>query len=162
MRDAWLNLCRTAGWHAQAEQLVFVSNDTCKRADLVVTAPQGIQYACDVMFTAAPNPTEAHGPHLDRMAAAKARQYHTVSWGRCHEDTVFVPLIHDALNHWMQTDTLRLLHRLVHALAQRTAPAAPKAWGAHFTQITLQAATPLMHAACLASWQMHAACGCLL
>ena len=41
-------------------------------------------------------------------------------------------------------------------------PEAPKAWGAHFTQVTLQAAAPLMHAACLAAWQMHAACGCLL
>ena len=162
LRDAWIHLCRAAGWHAQAEQLVFTGPEVCKRADLVVLTPEGTKLACDVLVTASPTPAERHGPHLEKMAAAKARQYHTVSWGKCHEDATFVALVHDAQHHWLHPDALRLLHRLLMAVARRTAPEAPQAWGAHFSHITLQYAAPLLYAACLSSWQMHAACGCLL
>ena len=162
LRDAWADLCREAGWHTQIEQLVFVSPETCKRADLVTLSPDGRKFACDVMVTASPAPAEPHAPHLHRMVTAKARQYLTVPWGKCHEDATFVPLIHDALNHWLPPDTLQFLHRAIMAVARRSAPEAPKAWGAHLTHTTLQHAAPLLHAACLASWQMHAACGCLL
>ena len=57
---------------------------------------------------------------------------------------------------------LRLLHRLVMAVARRTAPEAPQAWGFHLSQTTAQCAAPILHVACLSAWQMHAACGCLL
>ena len=115
-----------------------------------------------VMVTASPAPAEPHAQHLHRMVTAKARQYLTVPWGKCHEDATFVPLLHDALHHWMPPDTLQFLHRAIMAVARRSAPEAPKAWGAHLSHTTLQYVTPLMHVACLASWQMHAACGCLL
>ena len=162
LRDAWMQLAKTAGWHAQTEQLVFTAADICKRADIVALAPDGTKFACDVMVTASPTPCERHGPHLEKMAAAKARMYNTVSWGKCHEDATFVALVHDAHQHWLHADALRLLHRLVMAVAHRTAPEAPRAWGFHVSQTTLQCATPILHAACLAAWQMHAACGCLL
>ena len=112
LRDAWMQLARSAGWHAQTEQLVFIAADVCKRADIVTLALDGTKFACDVMVTASPTLCERHGPHLEKMAAAKARQYNTVSWGRCHEDATFVALVHDAQQHWLHPDALRLLHRL--------------------------------------------------
>ena len=54
MTDEWITLCRVVGWHAQAEPLIFTAQDVCKRTDLVALSPDGIQYACDVMFTAPP------------------------------------------------------------------------------------------------------------
>ena len=96
LRDEWIHLCCAAGWHAQPEQLVFTAPDVCKRADLVVLTPEGTKPACDALVTASPTPAERHGPHLEKMAASKARQYHTVSWGKCHEDATFVGLVHDA------------------------------------------------------------------
>ena len=102
LRDAWLTLARQAGWHAQTEQLVFTSADVCKRADLVALTPDGSKFACDVLVTAAPAPCERHGPHLEKMAAAKARLYNTVSWGRCHEDATFVALVHDAQHRYLR------------------------------------------------------------
>ena len=160
-----MHLARSAGWHAQTEQLVFTTAEVCKRADLVALAPDGAKFACDVLVTASPTPCERHGPHLEKMAAAKARQYNTVSWGRCHKDATFVALVHDAQQHWLHADALRLLHRLVMAVARRTAPEAPQApqaWGFHHSQTTAQCAAPILHVACLSAWQMHAACGCLL
>ena len=129
LRDAWMQLARSAGWHAQTEQLVFTAADTCKRADIVALAPDGSKFACDVLVTASPAPCERHGPRLEKMAAAKARQYHTVSWGKCHEDATFVALVHDAQQHWLHPDALRFLHRLVMAVARRSAPEAPRGWG---------------------------------
>ena len=41
LRDAWMQLARTAGWQAQTEQLVFTAADVCKRADLVALTPDG-------------------------------------------------------------------------------------------------------------------------
>ena len=113
LRDAWMHLAWSAAWHAQTEQLVFTAADLCKRADLVALSPEGTKIACDVLVTASPTPCERHGPHLEKMAAAKARQYNTVSWGKCHEDATFVALVHDAQHHWLHPDALRLLHRLV-------------------------------------------------
>ena len=52
IRDAWLHLCRAAGWLAQPEQLVFTGPDVCKRADLVAFTPEGTKIACDVLVTA--------------------------------------------------------------------------------------------------------------
>ena len=115
-----------------------------------------------VLVTASPAPFERHGPHLEKMAAAKARQYNTASWGRCHEDAIFVALVHDAQQHWLHPDALRPLHRLVMAVARRTAPEAPRAWGFHLSPTLLQCAAPVLHAAYLSAWQMHAACGSLL
>ena len=132
MCDSWIQLCRSAGWHAQAEQLV---SSPLTPANERTWSPLSLKAA------------ELHGIHLDKMAAAKARRYHTVSWGRCHQDALIVVFFHDAQHHWMQTDILRLLHRLAPALARRTAPEAPSAWGTHFTQVTLQAAPP--HACCV-------------
>ena len=95
--------------------------------------------------------------HLEKMAAAKARQHHMVPWGKCHEEATFVPLVHDAQQHWLHPAGLRLLHRLVMAIAKRIAPEAPQAWGTHFSQTSGQCAGPLLQAACLSAWQMHAA-----
>ena len=101
MRDAWHQIFRQAGWYSQTEQLVFTKEGACKRADVVALAPEGTKYACDVAFTATPTPAEPHGPHLERTAQAKAAQYHTVPWGRCHEDALLIPLVHDASQGWM-------------------------------------------------------------
>ena len=128
----------------------------------VVLTPDGTKLACDVVVTAFPTPAERHGPHLEKTAAAKARQYHTVPWGKCHKEATFVPLVHNAQQLWLHPAALRLLHRLVLAIAKRTAPEAPQAWGTHFFQTGGQCAVPLLQAACLSAWQMHAACGCLM
>ena len=101
-------------------------------------------------------------PHLERTAQAKAAQYHTVPWGRCHEDALLIPLVHDASQGWMPSATLRLLHKVAMAAATITAPVAPRAWGAHLARTTHQVAATLTHAACISLWQMHAACGRLL
>ena len=162
MRDVWHQLCRQAGWHAQTEQLVFTRDGTCKRADIVALSPEGAKYACDVTFTSCPTPAEPHGPHLERTETAKAALYHTVPWGKCHEDAVMIPLVHDANNRWMPAATLRLLHRIIMATATATAPTAPRAWGAHLARTTHSVSAILTHAACISLWQMHAACGCLL
>ena len=81
LRDAWIHLCRAAGWHAQLQQLIFTVPEICKRADLVVLTPDGTKLACDFLVTASPTPAERRGPHLEKMAGSKARQYQTVSWG---------------------------------------------------------------------------------
>ena len=162
VRDAWIALCRQAGWHTDAEQLVYIQADETKRADFVAHTPQGERLACDVMVTAAPTPWSEHGTHLHRSSAAKATRYGTVPWGYTHDRAQLVPLVLDAHNFWVAGDGLRLLHRLVAATARRHAPVAPLAWGAHFTATTAAAAAPLMHALVISSWQMHAACGRVL
>ena len=56
LRDVWIELCRRAGWHTDAEQLVYIAQRETKRADLVTLSPDGQRLACDVMVTAAPAP----------------------------------------------------------------------------------------------------------
>ena len=34
LRDMWIQLCRRAGWHTDAEQLVYIAPGETKRADL--------------------------------------------------------------------------------------------------------------------------------
>ena len=40
IRDAWIDVCRAAGWHTQVEQLVFINASVCKRADIVALSPK--------------------------------------------------------------------------------------------------------------------------
>ena len=63
---------------------------------------------------------------------------------------------------WLAPSALRFLHRLAATVAKQSAPDAPSAWGAHFHAVTVSLAAPLLHTACTASWQLHAACGELL
>ena len=60
LRDTWIQLCRRAGWHTDAEQLVYIAPGETKRADLVTLTLEGQRLACDVMVTAAPAP----GSHM--------------------------------------------------------------------------------------------------
>ena len=133
-----------------------------KRADLVALTPDGCRIAADVMVTAPPMATAPHGDHLSRSEAAKATRYHTTPWSRTADGCIVVPLVHDAINHWMAPSALRLLHRIAVATAKSTAPDAPTAWGSHFHSVTLSLAAPLLQTACNAAWQLHAACGQLL
>ena len=112
MRDTWIHLCRRAGWHTDAEQLVYIASGETKRADLVTLAPEGQRLACDVMVTAAPAPWQPHGPHLDVSAAAKATRYNCAAGGFTHDRAQFFPVIHDAHNHWISP----------HALDQASSP----------------------------------------
>ena len=63
LRDAWIRLCRQAGWHTDSEQLVNIGPNESKRADFVTLSPDGQRSACDVMVTASPTPWDPHGPH---------------------------------------------------------------------------------------------------
>ena len=159
LRDVWIQLCRRAGWRTDAEQLVYIAQGETKRADLVTLTPDDQRIACDVMVTAAPDPWQAHGPHLDVSAAAKATRYNCAAGGFTSDRAQFFPLIHDAHNHWISPHALRLLHRLTTAQARQTAPAAPTAWGIHFQHATADAAAMLIHEAVTSAWRMHAACG---
>ena len=161
IRDTWIQLCRKAGWHTDAEQLVTIVPSESKRADFVTLTPDGHRIACDVMVTASPTPWDAHGPHLDTSAAAKATSYRTVSEGLTHDKAKLILLIHDAHNLWLSPGALRLLHRLVQAQAKQTVPPSAMAWGRHHMTASLEAASSLLHVALLAAWTMHAACGCM-
>ena len=142
-----------------AEQLVAIAPDEGKRADFVTLTPDGQRIACDIMVTASPTPWEAHGPHLDTSAAAKATRYRTVAGGLTHDRAQLVPRIHDAHNLWLSPGALRFLHRLVQAQARQTVPSSAPSWGHHHITTALEAASSLLHAAVLAAWSMHAACG---
>ena len=141
------------------EQLVTVAPDEGKRADFVTLTPDGQRIACDIMVTASPTPWEAHGPHLDTSAAAKATRYRTVAGGLTHDRAQLVPLIHDAHNLWLSAGALRFLHRLVQAQARQTVSSSAPSWGHHHMTTALEAASSLLHAAVVAAWSMHAACG---
>ena len=161
MRDEWIRLCRRAGWHTCAEQQVRTGDADSKRADFVTRTPEGLCIAADVMVTAPPVAAAQHGDHLHRSEIAKATLYRTTPWSKLTDECTFVPLIHDAVVHWMAPSALRLLHRLIATVAKQSAPEAPSAWGAHFHDTTVSLAAPLLHTACNAAWQLHAACGAL-
>ena len=144
---------------AMIEQLVFNSPDACKRADLVTLTPEGRKFACDVVVTASPAPAEPHAQHLHRMVTAKARQYSTVPWGKCHEDATFVLLLRDALHHWMPPNTLQLLHRAVMAVARRSAPEAPNPPHAHHPRVR-GSPSCMRHVLLLGRCMLRAAASC--
>ena len=162
LRDQWVTLCRRAGWHTTAEQTVRTGETDTKRADLVALTPEGLRLAADVMITAPPVASAPHGDHLHRSELAKATAYHTTPWSRLPDGCTLVPLVHDGLVPWLAPSALRFLHRLAATVARQSAPDAPSAWGAHFHAVTVSLAAPLLHTACTASWQLHAACGELL
>ena len=162
MRDAWIRLCRNAGWHTDSKQLVTIGPDESKRADLVTLSPDGQRIACDVMVTASPTPWDSREQHLLVSAAAKATRYNTIPGGVTYDRAQLVPLIHDAHNHWMSPGALRLLHRLVLAQAKHTMVTSAQAWPGHHHLVSLDSASALMREAVIAAWSMHAACGRLL
>ena len=129
LRDTWISLCRQAGWHTDPEQDIHTREAETKRADLVSLTPDGTRMAADVMVTATPTPWESHGDHLLRSENAKASRYHASAWTATPEGTTIVPLIHDALNHWLAPSALRFLHRLAIATAHRSAPRRPDGLG---------------------------------
>ena len=110
LRNVWIQLCRRAGWHTDAEQLVFVGEGETKRADFVTITPDGQRLACDVMVTASPTPWTPHGEHLYRSAGAKATRYNTSAGGLTHDRARMHPLVHDAHNHWLSGEALSLFH----------------------------------------------------
>ena len=158
----WILLCRRAGWHADPEQIIRTGAEEFKRADFVALTPDGCRIAADVMVTTPPVPAHSHGEHLSRSEAAKATRYRTTPWSRAADGCTVVPLVHDAINHWLAPAALRFLHRIAAATAKATAPDAPTAWCSHFHQVTMSLAAPLLQTACTAAWQLHAACGRLL
>ena len=162
IRDAWISLFRKSSWQTTAEQLVYTGEGETKRADFVAHTPDGARIACDVMVTASPTPWESHDTHLQRSAAAKATRYATVPGGFTHDRAQLWPLVHDAHNFWLDRDAARLLHRLLSVQARQAAPALSDQWSAHFSLASVEASAPLMQAAVLSSWQLHAACGRLL
>ena len=97
------------------------------------------------MVTAAPSSWQAHGEHLDISAAAKATRYNCSAGGFTHDRAQFLPLIHDAHNHWISAHALWFFHRLTTAQARHSAPATFSAWGFHFHFATADAAATLMH-----------------
>ena len=157
LRDSWIALCRKAGWHVDAEQLVYIAPGETKRADFVALTPDGQRLACDIMVTASPTPWAPHGPHLHTAAAAN-----TTPGGFMHDRSQFLPLLHDAHNHWLSAEALRLLHRLTTAKARQTAPGVNAVWHAHLDTTSIEAASALMSEAILSSWRMHATCGRML
>ena len=162
LRDQWASLCRKAGWHTTTEQVVRTGETDTKRADLVTLTTDGLRLAADVMITAPPVASGPHGEHLHKSELAKANLYHTTPWSRLPDGCTMVPLIHDGLVPWIAPSALRLLHRITAAVAKQSAPETPTAWGTHFHEVTVSLAAPLLHTACTAAWQLHAACGDLL
>ena len=159
IRDVWVQLCRQAGWHVDAEQLVYVAAGETKRADFVALTPDGHRLACDVMVTADPCPWQEHGTHLATSAAAKATRYKCAAGGFTHDRAQLLPLVHDAHNHWLSAHALRLLHRLASAQARHNAPSAADAWNLHFQHASGDVAARLLHEAVVSAWRMHAATG---
>ena len=162
MRDVWVRLCWQAGWHTDPEQLVYIAAGETRRADFVTLSPQGQRYACDVMVTAAPLPWSEHGTLLGTSASANASRNNCQPGGFTHDRAQLLPLIHDAHNHWMSSQALCFLHRLVTAQARQSAPEAPQAWTYHFQLTTAEAASVLMHEVVVSAWRMHAASGRML
>ena len=135
VHDAWIALCRQAGWHTDVsnntssllrgkrieqtfwatprrpEQQVFTSPGETNRADFLGHTPAGQSIVCDVMITAAPTLWDEHGTHSNRSAAIKTTSYSTTPWGYTH-DRAKGSLFQDAHTLWLCGNTLRLLHCL--------------------------------------------------
>ena len=116
-----------ADWHTDPEQEIRTGADDTKRADLVSLTQEDTRIAADIMVAAAPALGEAHGEHLSRSENAKASRYHAHAWTATLDGTTIVPVVHDAINHWLAPSALRLLHRLAVTMAQHSAPEAPAA-----------------------------------
>ena len=80
-------------------------------------------------------PLDSCGGQLHRASMAKAARYHTHLDGTLPGDLTFVPLTHSATVPFLHVSALRLLHRLVKELAERTMSPLSATWGIHFARL---------------------------
>ena len=140
------------------EQLVATGPDTSRQADLVLTSPEGLQYALDLVFTGPLPDNVAPGPHLHRIAMGRAARYLTTPAATLPSGVQLWPIAYSATRPWLESHGVLMLHRLLTALAARShGPGAP-AWGPHFAALTAKSAADL--ACCLAVENWHCYTGC--
>ena len=108
LRDQWVKLCRQAGWHMDSEQVIRTHETDSKRADLVALTRGRHATRCRCHGHCNTYPLGTAGEHLRCSEAAKASRYHAHAWGDTRDGTTVVPLIHDALCHWLSPAALRL------------------------------------------------------
>ena len=157
LRDAWQSLLRSTGWHVSAEQIVTTTAGP-HRADLATISPAGTSYALDVDVTAPLAPLDSCGGQLHRASMAKAARYHTHPDGPLPGDLTFVPITLCATVPFLHVSALRLVHQLVHDLAERTLSPLAASWGFRFARTTREITAALAHANAVGAFRQFSAC----